>query len=315
MSTQPKEWSIDVARPVIASKAKQFEAALTGSPSDGRIKPVGYEPWMAMVMADFQKEPKLCQAAVEAPETVWECLSVAANAALVPGSAAGKFYLIPRWSSKRSRMECTFIVGYKGMTELAYRHPRIARCEAFVVYKGEEFSWSPGEKPHHVVDLDDRPLIDPKGDLSEIRGAYATFLLTVPNGTTLMDNAPVVEWMPRSEIVAIRARSESYESKFSPWQDKLSLPRMIRKCPIRRGANGGSVPQSNDLILTCAAENRELARIESDAMPVHDATAKGQDRVRAALGLPDPMATPPLPADWDMMTDADREAWSAQHRG
>lgn len=280
-------WSIEVARPVIAQKAKQFEAALTGSPADGRIKPVGYEPWMAMVMADFQKEPKLCQAAVQAPETVWECLSAAANAALVPGAAAGKFYLIPRWSSKRSRMECTFIVGYKGLLELAYRHPRVARAEAFIVYQGEEFDWQPGQMPRHRVNLDGDREINPKGDFEEIRGAYATWLLTVPGGTTLMENAPVVEWMSRKEIVAIRSRSDSYKSSFSPWQDPISVPRMIRKCPVRRGSSGGSVPQSNDLIVTIAAENRQASVIADDMMPTaaEQAVAAASGGLRGALGL------------------------------
>ena len=289
-------WSIEVARPVIAQKAKQFEAALTGSPQDGRIKPVGYEPWMAMVMADFQKEPKLCQAAVQAPETVWECLSAAANAALVPGGAAGKFYLIPRWSSKRSRMECTFIVGYKGLLELAYRHPRVAKCEAFLVYAHEKFDLTPDplRDGGHVRDVDGPPDINPKGDLSEIRGAYARTILTVPGGTTLMDNEPVVEWMSRKEIVAIRAKSESANSSFSPWQDKVSVYRMIRKCPIRRSSAGGSIPQSNDMIVCIAAENREMARIDEDRMPLaaDTAVAAASGGLRGALGLgptvPDP---------------------------
>ena len=84
-------YTIAHARPVIQEKAKQFEDALMDNPAAGKIRPVSYQPWMAAVMADFQKQPELCKAAAQAPETVWECLSVAAGCGLVPGSAAGKF--------------------------------------------------------------------------------------------------------------------------------------------------------------------------------------------------------------------------------
>lgn len=268
-------YTIEVARPVIQAKAKQFEAALQGDPSAGRIRPVGFQPWLAAVFADFQKEPKLCEAAVQAPETVWECLSVAAGCGLVPGSAGGRFYLIPRWNSKRQRTECTFIVGYKGLAELAYRHPRVHKAEAFVVYEGEPFEFEPGSG---------RLVHKWRGDIDrsddKIVYAYSRVVLTVPGGSHV-DEEPLVCVMTKAEIDAIKARSASANKGFSPW--KTDYAAMARKTPMRRHMNGGSVPQSADLIMAISAENKQDELLMADAAP--SAASVVGNSLRAAVGL------------------------------
>lgn len=274
-----RELTIDVAKGCVMEKAKQFQAALKDRPQDGLIKPVGWEPWYAAVIADFQREPKLIEAAAQAPDTVWECLSHAASLALIPGGASGKFYLIPRWNGKQSRMTCTFIVGYKGLAELAYRHPRVHKCEAFVVYEGEEFDFDPGRSKlvHRwnpkAVRTDDK-----------IVAAYSRVSLTVPNGSHV-DEEPLVCAMTIDEIKAIRARSQAAKAGFSPWQTDFAA--MCRKTPMRRHMNGGSVPQSSDLIMAIAADIHEERMVEESMKPAEAAQASSAG-LRGALGLDDP---------------------------
>lgn len=246
-----------IARDIVQQKSKLYESAMTARPEEGRIRPVGYQPWLAAVMADFQKQPKLCEAAAQAPETVWECLSAAANCGLIPGGAAGKFYLIPRWSGKRKRMECTFIVGYKGLVELAYRHPRVHKAEAFVVYEGEEFSFEPG-----AGRLTHRWRPDNRTD-DKIVAAYSRVVLTVPGGTHV-DQEPLFCVMTRAEIEKVRERSEAAKSGYSPWTTDFAA--MVRKTPMRRHCNGGSVPQSADMILAVSAESGEERRLAEETV-------------------------------------------------
>lgn len=267
--------SIEVVRGVVAQRAKAFEAAMTSDPAQGRIRPVGYSAWMAAVMADFAREPKLRECAAQAPETVLECLSAAANCGLVPGASAGKFYLIPRWNSKRSRMECTFIVGYKGLAELAYRHPRVHRAEAFVVYEGEEFSFSPGSgvlvhNQRWDVDRSDKSIV----------GAYSRVELTIGSGT-MLDQRPLVCPMSIAEILKVKERSQAAKSGFSPWATDFAA--MVRKTPMRRHYNGGSVPQSGDMIVAVSAEIEQESRLDAEAAMLP--TEKAAGGLRAALGI------------------------------
>lgn len=275
-------YTIAHARPVIQEKAKQFEAALMDDPKAGKIRPVSYQPWMAAVIADFQKQPELCKAAAQAPETVWECLSVAAGVGLVPGSAGGKFYLIPRWSGKRKRVECTFIIGYKGLAELAYRHPRVHKAEAFVVYDGEPFDFEPGSgKLMHKWS----PTVDRSDD--KIVAAYSRVVLTVPGGSHV-DEEPLVCMMTRDEILKIRDRSDSYKKGFSPWNTDFAA--MVRKTPMRRHMNGGSVPQSADLIVALSSEGEHHDRLLAD-VPEPSAANAVTNRLREGLGLSPKPAT------------------------
>lgn len=285
------EYTIEVARPVIAARSKQFEAALMDNPAAGKIRPVSFQPWMAAVMADFQKQPQLCAAAAQAPETVWECLSVAAGVGLVPGSAAGKFYLIPRWSGKQQRTECTFIIGYKGLAELAYRHPRVHMVEAFVVYEGEPFEFDPGagkllHKWRGDVDRSDEKIV----------AAFSKVSLTVPGGTHV-DEKPLVCVMTIDEIKKIRDRSAAAKKGFSPWTTDFAA--MVRKTPMRRHMNGGSVPQSSDLIIALSSENHQEQRLTAE--DASTAVERVSGSLRAAVGLKpvEGLSGDPIDKDFD----------------
>lgn len=272
----------EMAKPIVAQKSKQFEAAMTPDVANGRYRPVGFAPWMAAVAADFQKQPKLCEAAVGAPETVWECLSVAANCGLVPGSAHGQFYLIPRWNGRNRRVECTYIVGYKGLAELAMRHPRVHKVEAFLVYEGEPFDFDPGAgKLTHKYRLD----VDRSDE--KIVAAFSRVVLTVGNGGALPDPEPLFWVMSRDELLKARDRSDGYKAftegktKSTPWDTDFAA--MCRKTVMRRHFTGGSVPRSADLIMAVDMEQRhEAEMLGSQAVTAAEQASGG---LRSALGM------------------------------
>lgn len=293
--------SINSAKALLTSEAKRFEAALHSEPGSGRIRPVEWKPWYAAAIADFERQPKLLAACVQAPDTVLDCLTVAANCGLLPGNAHGQFYLIPRYNGRKKRMECTFIVGYKGMLEMAYRHPRVHKCEAFLVYEGEPFEWEPGAGRLEHKWL--RSVV--RGD-DQIVAAYSRVVLTVPGGTTV-DQEPLIWAMTREELLKARERSEGWKS-FSkgdiystPWQTDFGP--MCRKTVIRRHASGGSIPRSADLIMAVAAEADEDLRLAEEMAPISSPVTKAADTVRQALGLHEANAVPVVPA-FDLVEEA-----------
>lgn len=295
------------ARGVVAQRAKQFEAALSPDPASGRIRPVGYDAWMAAVAADFQAQPKLCEAALQAPESVWAALSVAANSGLVPGGAHKQFYLIPRWNARNQRTECTFIIGYHGLIDMAMRHPRVHKWEGFLVYEGEPFEFRPGEgKLIHVqrFDVDRSP--------EKIVAAYSRVALTTANGTTI-DPEPMVWVMSRNELLEARDRSDGWKAfksgkiKSTPWSTDPGP--MMRKTVMRRHAGGGSVPRCADMILAMHSEDREELRLsEADAPEQAAQVATGGLRQALGMSADTPAVSPGRPVtEAAESDDVDRE--------
>lgn len=286
MSQDRQVATIQVAKSLIQNEAKRFQAALTSDPASGRICPHGWEQWYTAVVADFEREPKLLEAASQAPNTVLECLSVCAGAGLIPGAGAGEFYLIPRWNGARRRTECTFIIGYKGLTAMALRHPRVHKCEGFLVYEGEPFEWEPGRGHllHKVL-----PDIDRSDD--KIRLAYSRVVLTMAAGTHT-DPEPLVWMMNRAELLEARDKhSEAWRAykagkiKSTSWADHLGP--QCRKTVMRRHLTGGSVPRANQLIMAVAAEDRQEESF-LEPQTTAGATIAVGGQLRQALGIVDP---------------------------
>lgn len=295
------------ARPVVEHlldvSRDKFEAALSN-------KPVGFDAWKVAVLAEFRRVPDLAKAATEARDTVIECLAVCASVGLMPGRAYDQFYLIPRWSGKAQRTECTFIVGYKGLIELAMRHDRVHSVEAFLVYEGEDFAWSPstGELRHSTsfgIDKSDAKIV----------GAYSVVRLTTPNGLHV-EERPLYWAMGRAEIEAVMRRSSAYQQALSaskkygrepigPWFSDFG--KMARKTVIRSHFNGGAIPRRLELVEMMARET-EGDTIQVEAEP---AMKRGTATLRTALGLdPEPETNAEAVRRFDLAEEA--VAWIEQ---
>lgn len=250
----------------------RFEGALAN-------KPVSFEPFLAAVMSDAVRQPMLMQCARANPTSLMECLMVCANAGLLPGSAHDQFFLIPR--DGKQGPEVTFIVGYKGLTAMAYRHPRVHSIEAFCVYEGEAFSFDPGNgivKHSYRMDVD-------RSD-AKIVAAWAKATLTIPNGTHIASK-PVCWVMTRKEIDAIMARSPAARRGFSPW--KTDYAAMARKTPLRALLNHGSVPRQQELAPLLTAERDQEERfVQVDAAESGPRAATKTDEILGKLGAPAP---------------------------
>jgi recombination protein RecT len=131
-------------------------------------------------------------------------------------------HLIPFENKKKNVTECTLIVDWKGLAELAMRGGTIAKLHADLICEHDEFSFDMGEILHHRIDF------------RKDRGApYAAYAMA-----TTKTGEKFVQVMTRSEIEAIRDNSQgwrAFKAKYtysSPWQDAPG--EMWKKTVFRR---------------------------------------------------------------------------------
>lgn len=196
------------------------------------------ETFSKVVGAEFVRTPKLAECT---PVSLALCLITAAQHGLSPSSPLGHAYLIPRDNRKTGKTECTLLIGYKGLCELARRTGEIARMDARCVYDGESFDITGGTKPEIVH----KPSLTVDRSDARIVAAYAV--------AVMKDGGVYFDFVTKHEIDARRGRSSA--GKFGPWADDYAA--MARKSAIRKLLGGGLVPLSAELAEAIDREDRE----------------------------------------------------------
>ncbi|GAA4648107.1 recombination protein RecT [Kistimonas scapharcae] len=172
------------------------------------------ERLLSVVMNEVRKTPKLKECT---DASLLGSVIQSAQLGLVPGGALGHCYLIPYFNRKLNKLECQFMLGYRGMLELARRSGAIKHIDARCVYEHEEFEILYGtqttvtHKPSLTRDATDRMI-----------GVYAVGHLS--------SGGWQVEYMSMAEIQAIRDGSKAGGD--GPW--KTHFDEMAKKTVIRR---------------------------------------------------------------------------------
>lgn len=146
-------------------------------------------------------------------QSVLGALMVSAQLGLEPGGPLGHAYLVP------FKDECTFIVGYRGLIDLARRSGHIASIYAHAVFEGDEFSWQLGlaQDIHHI------PKAEVRDDPAKITHVYAV--------ARLRDGSdPVFVVLTRNEVEKYRKRSRAGSN--GPWVTDWQA--MALKTAVRR---------------------------------------------------------------------------------
>lgn len=164
-----------------------------------------------VALTECRKTPALLKCS---PESLFGAVVQAAQLGLEPGGALGHCYLIPFGQNVQ------FIVGYRGMIDLARRSGQIQSLNAVAVYEGDEFECTLGLNPDikHRPNWENSNREDPKK------------LLFVYAVAKLKDGGVQFEVMSRKEVDAIRARSKSANN--GPWVTDyvaMSLKTVIRR--------------------------------------------------------------------------------------
>jgi phage RecT family recombinase len=265
--------------------------------SNPRGGPMTMQSFMASVKLEVSTNERLAKAMFASPGSFAKALMLAAQCKLLVGGSYDLFYMIPRWNKKLGVEEITPLIGYKGLCELAQRHPRVHKVEAHLVFQGESFSYNPGTgKLDHVVSLE--------ADRTEdsLVGGYARVVITDPSGVAPVLDDPVVHVMGRDQLMNIKQNADSYKqgernkakgwTAHDPWhQHPLA---MHRKTLLRAVLNGGSVPRDMGLGGAISTEDSaQLAPTDSKPELAFGRAGTGA-QMRQVLGLdgePEPFGT------------------------
>lgn len=230
------------------SMKKQFALALP--------KHMTADRFTRVALTEMRKVPKLMESD---PGSFMGAIMQCAQLGIEPGGALGHAYLLPFENRRTGKTEVQFILGYKGMIDLARRSGQIVSIEARAVYESDTFSVSFGLHP----DLQHEPDWEAE-DRGELRAVYAV--------AKLQGGGVQFEVMGRKEIERIRNESQGYKTaeRFgksnTPWHTHFD--EMARKTVLRRLFK--YLPVSIEYVEAQDREDRDtrLADIEIDATPV-----------------------------------------------
>lgn len=169
-----------------------------------------------IALTTIRMTPQLLQCT---QESLLGALMLSAQTGLEPGPL-GHVYFVPRRDNKRGTVECQWMLGYKGIIDLARRSGKIRSIEAREVCENDEFRYSYGleeelgHRPHMAGDRG--PVIAVWGMAKFIDGGHY-FLV-----------------MSRADIDAAKDRSDAGRAGKGPWITDYAA--MARKTVIRRMA-------------------------------------------------------------------------------
>lgn len=208
-NTQLAEKAPTLRQLLLGPKVKeQFAAALPV-----HLKP---ERFIRVAITALTRTPKLQECT---PESFMKCLLDLSAYGLEPDGR--RAHLIPFSNRSKGTVECTLIIDWKGLAELALRSGMIAKIHADLICENDQFEYNMGEITVHKINFR-----EPRGE------PYAAYAMAETK-----DGAKFVQVMTRQQIETIRNDSQGYKSamqygKDSPWT--TAPGEMWKKTAFRR---------------------------------------------------------------------------------
>ena len=173
-----------------------------------------------LFVSTVNKDPKLAECEVASLLSCFmKCSALGLEPSAVDG--LGRAYILPFYNGKACRMEATFILGYKGIIDLARRSGQLVSIHAQAVYEGDTFDYWEDESGQHFSFRPNRSAVHAPQTLTDV---YMT--------ATLKGGGKVFEHMTKEEVDAIRKRSKAANK--GPWVTDYEA--MACKTVIRRAA-------------------------------------------------------------------------------
>lgn len=193
---------------ITTTKTQELKALLTGDTMREQFaaalpKHLTPERFCRVALTALTRTPKLAECT---QESFFRCLLDLSAFGLEPDGR--RAHLIPYGN------QCTLILDWKGIAELALRSGLIAKLHADIVCENDEFAYDLGEIKTHKIDFK-----QPRGAM------YAVYALAVTK-----DGQTFVAVMHKEEVEAIRKRSRAGNS--GPWQTDYN--EMSKKTAFRR---------------------------------------------------------------------------------
>ena len=231
------------------AQATRGQSLQKAAPADGIQRMLSHAwPRIAAVMPKHMSSERLYQLAIstinQTPKLA-ECDSASLLSCVMKCSALGlepsavdglgRAYILP--FRNHGRMQATFILGYKGIIDLARRSGQLRSIHAQAVYQGDTFEYWEDEGGQH---LKYRPNLSVERRPETMTDVYMT--------AKLSDGGFVFEHMTKAEVDAIRKRSKSPNN--GPWVTDYEA--MALKTVIRRSAR--YLPMSTEAQQAIAAD-------------------------------------------------------------
>lgn len=198
---------------------------------------ISKERMYQLIVSTINRNPKLAECT---PETVLSCFMRCTTLGLEPSDVdgLGRAYILPFYNKKKRHMEATFLMGYKGMIDLARRSGQIRDISARAVYEGDtfEFEYGLNETLRHIPGSGEK-LPD------KLTHVYCVVHFT--------DGGHYIDVMTRSEIEERRKRSQAGNS--GPWVSDYEA--MAKKTVIRRAAP--YLPLSTQAVKAVASDDSD----------------------------------------------------------
>jgi len=239
-----------------------------------------FNQFAAAVNASVGRDPHLMNAFKSNPSSFFAAVTKAAAMGLEPGDTLGHFYLVPFKNNKSNKTDTVAVVGYKGLLEMARRHPSVVKINVHCVYEGEVFEYDRAtDEVHHPLDWEKLDSPDNK-----LLGVYVIAILAKGNS-----RETVVHLVSRAKIEELRKRSPSGNK--GPW--KTDYIAMAMKAAIRQAVNRGKIPISSRDQAALRAD--EVVEEEDEEVKVTSVTVTGPDPVDydEIPQLPEPPAEEP----------------------
>ena len=275
----------------ITKKSQEIQQAKQTGGFEGLLKKSW--PRISAVMPKHMNADRMFQLAVScynqtprlnecSPQSVLSCLMKCSALGMEPSAVdgLGRAYVLPFFNKKTGHMEATFILGYKGMIDLARRSGEIKDISARVVHAGDEFDYEYGltEGLRHV------PSTEP------VEGRPMTHVYMVAH---FKDGGHYIDVMSKAEVDDIRKRSKSPNN--GPWVTDYEA--MARKTVIRRAFP--YLPVSVETALDVAADETTPVALDGDGMTLFPSVEENVDNVDPETGEiiePDAVDTAAAPA-------------------
>lgn len=263
--------------------AKQMPAIAAVLP-----KHVSPDRMARVAMTALRVTPKLTECT---PVSFLACLMQLSAIGLEPNTALGLAYLIPR--KNKGQMECTTIIGYQGMLELARRSGAVTSVYAYAVRDGDRFSYRLGLDPtidHVPSDAADR-------ETKPITHTYAV--------ARVKDADPIFVVLSRPQIEARRKRGFGggpWDTDYEAMACKSAIRALWRYMPksaeMQRAEDMDGAPVGNAIDESTAVA---LAKLGHAPPPPEDAIDAPGESVDPETGevTPAPITRSPLEAEPD----------------
>jgi len=238
---------------------------------------IGFERMVIMVTKTMVQVPKLCECD---QASLLGAIIQACQLGLEVDNGLGHAYILPYWNNRKKSYDATFIAGYKGLIDLAWRSGKVKSIRAKAVYEGDVFMYEDGLEPV----LKHRAIVEPEPN--KLTHVYA--IIEMVNGGRQH------EVMTRKQIETVQSQSRAggggpWVSHFEEMAKKTVLRKMLKYAPMSAEIARavaldemavGNIDQAHDATFTAATGQPievEAKDVTEERVPEPGAPDQGPD--------------------------------------